>query len=89
MDPLEVVSALQSSTAPDPAEEADIEQRMEQLGQALETHSPRAYAVLMMYRCEGLTLKQIGLRLGVSDVMARKYLMRAIKYCDQHLEGPR
>lgn len=87
MDPLEVVNALQSVTAADPAEETDIEQRIEMLGRALEHHSPRAYAVLIMYRCEGLTLKEIGERLGVSSVMARKYLMIAIKYCHQHLDG--
>ena len=55
---------------------------------ALEEHPPRAYPVFVMYRCEGLTLKEIGERLGVSTVMARKYLMRAIKYCTRHLEDP-
>jgi RNA polymerase sigma factor (sigma-70 family) len=89
MDPLEVVSAVQPAAAPDPADEADIEQRLEYLGQALEKQSPRAYAVLIMYRCEGLTLKQIGARLGISDVMARKYLMRALKYCNQYLDEQR
>jgi RNA polymerase sigma-70 factor (ECF subfamily) len=86
MDPLDVVNALHCSAADDPSEEVDIEQRVESLGRALEEHSPRAYAVFIMYRCEGLTLKQIGERLGVSSVMARKYLIRAIRYCDQHLE---
>lgn len=86
MDPLEVVDALQSNTAPDPSDEADIEQRIHAMGLALEARSPRAYAVFIMYRCEGLTLRQIGERLGVSDVMARKYLLRAIKYCDEFLE---
>ena len=86
MDPLEVVNALDWAMAPDPAEEADIEQRIEAMGRALEASSPRAYAVLVMYRCEGLTLKQIGDRLGVSNVMARKYLERAIKHCDQLLD---
>jgi len=89
MDPLDVVKALQASSSVDPAEEADIERRIERLGRDLEAYSPRAYAVLVMYRCEGLTLKQIGERLGVSNVMARKYLMRAIKYCDQHLDAQR
>ena len=42
-----------------------------------------------MYRCEGLTLKQIGERLDVSSVMARKYLMRALKYCDEYLDAQR
>ena len=86
MDPLHVVNSLESSIAPDPAEEADIEQRIEAMECALEAYSPRAYAVLVMYRCEGLTFKQIGERLGVSNVMARKYLERAIKYCDQFLD---
>jgi len=79
-------ATMEASLAPDPAEEADIEQRIEAMERALEAHSPRAYAVLVMYRCEGLTLKQIGERLGVSDVMARKYLERAMKYCDQFLD---
>jgi RNA polymerase sigma-70 factor (ECF subfamily) len=87
MDPLYVVNALQATVADDPAEEVDIERRIEALGRLLAEESPRAYAVLIMYRCEGLTLKQIGDRLGVSSVMARKYLVRAIKYCDQHLAG--
>ena len=85
MDPLDVVNALESASIDDPAEQADIEQRVEMLGRALEEHSPRAYAVLVMYRCEGLTLKQIGERLGVSSVMARKYLASAIKYCNKHM----
>ena len=87
MDPLNVVDSLESSAAPDPAEEADIEQRIEAMESALEAYSPRAYAVLVMYRCEGLTLKQIGERLGVSNVMAHKYLARAIRYCDRFLDG--
>lgn len=86
IDPLDVVNAVRSEGPDDPAEEADVERRLEGLALALEAHSPRAYAVLVMYRCEGLTLKQIGQRLGVSSVMARKYLVRAIKFCDQHLD---
>ena len=86
MDPLDVVNALQGSIAPDPADEADIEQRIEELGQDLATRAPRAYTVLLLYRCEGLTFKEIGVRLGISHVMARKHLVRAMKYCDQHLD---
>jgi len=87
MDPLDVVNSLQSVASEDPAEEADIEQRIERLGEALREHSPRAYAVLIMYRCEGMTLKQIGERLGVSTVMACKYLAQAIRYCDRYLDS--
>ena len=73
-------------TAVDPADEADLQQQLAQIGRALEAFSPRAYAALMMYRCEGLTLAEIGTRLGVSTQMARKYLMRAIVFCDQYSE---
>jgi RNA polymerase sigma-70 factor (ECF subfamily) len=87
MAPLQVVSELQSgTTAPDPADQVDTEQRLEKVSRALEALSPRAYATLVMYRCEGLTLQQIGERLGVSAPMARKYLLRAIAFCDQQLE---
>ena len=85
MDPLDVVTALQSTGSDDPAEEADVERKLEVLGQRLEEFSPRAYATFVMYRIEGLTLKEIGARLGISAVMARKYLLRAIKFCDQQL----
>ncbi len=86
MVPLDVVLELQAATAPDPADEVEVEQRVEVLSRALEQLSPRAYATLLMYRCEGLTLKQIAERLGVSAPMARKYLLRAIAFCDRHLE---
>ncbi len=86
MNPLEVVAESQPATAPDPAEELEIQQQLDAVGQALERISPRAYAALIMYRCEGLTLVEIGRRLGVSHVMARRYLARAVNYCEQYLE---
>ena len=85
MDPLEIVSEFQSA-APDPADEVEAGQLLDELGRELERLSPRAYATLVMYRCEGMTLHEIGERLGVSHVMARKYLTRAIAYCDRRLE---
>jgi len=74
-------------TAPDPADEADLQEQLTDIGRALEAFSPRAYATLVMYRCEGMTLAEIGQRLGVSTQMARKYLLRAIVFCDQYLEN--
>ena len=86
MDPLELVGDLPGETSMDPAEEADLEQQLTQVGRALEQFSPRAYATLVMYRCEGMTLEEIGVRLGVSGPMARKYLVRAVSFCDSYLE---
>jgi RNA polymerase sigma-70 factor (ECF subfamily) len=86
IDPDDITSEIEATLENDPAEEIQLEQRFEELGRGLEQLSPRAYATLIMYRCEGATLQQIGSRLGVSRVMAKKYLVKAITYCQQRLE---
>jgi RNA polymerase sigma factor (sigma-70 family) len=86
MDPIEVANQAQTGTAPDPADELEFTESLERVGRELKKLSPRAYAALVMYRCEGMTLTEIGQRLGVSHVMVRKYLAKAIEYCDQRLE---
>ncbi|WP_129778280.1 RNA polymerase sigma factor [Peristeroidobacter soli] len=83
--PADMVADLDSFLAGDPAEEAELEDRFEKLGAALHEESPRAYMTLLMYRCEGATLEQIGARLGVSRVMAKKYLVKALAFCQQRL----
>jgi len=80
-----VTSADDADLALDPAEQLEIAERIERVRRELTEISPRAYATLIMYRCEGMTLTEIGERLGVSHVMVRKYLSRAIAYCDQRL----
>lgn len=85
MDPLDIAADIEAFAA-DPADTAELERRFEELGRELERFSPRAYLTLMMYRCEGATLEQIGARLGVTRVMAKKYLVKALVYCQQRLE---
>ena len=84
--PFDIASDGQYCVSSDPAESVQLEQQFETLGRALQQHSPRAYVTLMMYRCEGATLEQIGRRLGVSRVMAKKYLIKAMTYCHQQLD---
>jgi RNA polymerase sigma-70 factor (ECF subfamily) len=84
-DVFEAAAELEAAAEPDPAEELEIRQRIERICQRLEAVSPRACAALLMYRCEGLTLQEIGDRLGVSRPMAKRYLLRAIAHCDEHL----
>jgi RNA polymerase sigma factor (sigma-70 family) len=86
---MDISAELEASIDSDPAETVQLEQRFEALGRGLEQLSPRAYATLIMYRCEGVTLEQIGQRLGVSRVMAKKYLMKAMTYCQLHLDETR
>jgi RNA polymerase sigma factor (sigma-70 family) len=86
VDPIPTMAEHEASLESDPAEAVQLEQRFEAIGRDLERLSPRAYATLIMYRCEGATLETIGKRLGVSRVMAKKYLMKAMAYCQQRLK---
>jgi len=69
----------------DPAIEVETEQAFEELGRSLQKLSPNAYATLILHRCEGLTLQQIGDRLGVSRAQVKKYLARALLHVRQGL----
>lgn len=69
---------LQADARTDPAAEVETEQAFEELGRSLQQLSPKAYATLILSRCEGLPLKQIGERLGVSRDQVKKYLARAL-----------
>ena len=56
----------------------ETEQAFEELGRSLQKLSPKAYATLILNRCEGLPLAQIGEQLGVSRDQVKKYLARAL-----------
>jgi RNA polymerase sigma-70 factor (ECF subfamily) len=86
VEPMDIGAEIEASADSDPAQAALIEQQFEELGRGLEQLSPRAYATLLMYRYEGATLEQIGERLGVSRIMAKKYLVKAMTYCQQRLQ---
>jgi RNA polymerase sigma factor (sigma-70 family) len=47
--------------------------------------SPRCRAVLILYRRDGLTYKEIGTRIGISTSMVKKYLARGLRHCREHL----
>jgi RNA polymerase sigma-70 factor (ECF subfamily) len=76
--PIDFESRLHADLQADPAAEVVSEQVLEELARSLQKLSPKAYAALVLNRCEGLTLKQIGERLGVSRDQVKKYLARAL-----------
>lgn len=86
MDPFEVAARAGPDLVPDPAYEVEMVDRVEKFTRALEQLSPRAHATFIMYRCDGLSLDEIAERLGVSRPMVRKYLARAIAFCDRQLD---
>lgn len=72
---------LATEPADDPEVRAVSAERLAILRQALSGLSPKARAVLVLHRVEGLTLEEIGRRLGVSRSMAKKYLAKALARC--------
>jgi RNA polymerase sigma-70 factor (ECF subfamily) len=69
----------------DPAMEVETDEAFEKLGRSLQTLSPKAYATLILSRCDGMPLKEIGAQLGVSRDQAKKYLARALLHVRQRL----
>jgi RNA polymerase sigma factor (sigma-70 family) len=70
----------------DPEVLLQMEQRFESLSAALQQHSPRAYATLILHRCDGIPLKEIAPRLGVSYTMVKRYLAQALTFCQRMLD---
>jgi RNA polymerase sigma factor (sigma-70 family) len=81
----EIERELQLMAEEDPEQQVELEQRFEKLGMELKKASPRAYAALVMHRCDGVPLKEIGARMGVSHSMAKRYLATALSFCQQRL----
>lgn len=79
----DVAAELNHLPDADPAKALDAEQRFERLGRGLYAHSPRAYATLILHRCDGLSLQDIADKFGVSYSMAKRYLSQALTYCEQ------
>jgi RNA polymerase sigma factor (sigma-70 family) len=51
----------------------------------LDQLSPRCRAVLILYRRDGLSYKEVSARIGISTSMVKKYLARGLRHCREHL----
>jgi RNA polymerase sigma factor (sigma-70 family) len=84
---LERVLHTQASSAhSDPALEVVAAQCLDRLQATLEKLSPKARAVFMLSRRDGLSFDEIAVRLGCSRPMVKKYLMKALLQFRQQLE---
>lgn len=93
-------SAASSSTVPltpvlespriavdaDPRLEMDAQQCLEQLQAELDELPPKARAVFLMHRRDGLSFDEIAAQLGTSRPMVKKYLMKALMQLRLRLE---
>ena len=82
---MEAEPRLQAEPEADPARQIEMEQAFEDVGRSLLKLSPNAYTTLILSRYEGMPLKDIGERLGVSRAQVKKYLARALIHVRQRL----
>jgi RNA polymerase sigma-70 factor (ECF subfamily) len=82
----DVVAELSALPDADPAAHAELEERFQRLGRALAADCPRAYATLILHRCDGVPLKEISEIFGVSYTMTKRYLARALAFSQQYLD---
>jgi len=73
----------------DPVLATDAAQCVEQLQGAMEELSPKVRATFLLHRRDGLSLDDIGTRLGISRPMVKKNLMKALIHFRQRLERVR
>ena len=71
----------------DPALEVSAQQSLEELVRAFEELAPMPRAAYLLHRREGLTLEEIGSRLGVARPTAKKYLAKALVQLRKKLDG--
>jgi RNA polymerase sigma factor (sigma-70 family) len=83
---LEEIQGTQAAAAPDPALELVAAQSLDRLQDALDRLTPKARAVFMLSRRDGLSFDEIAVRLGISKPMVKKYLMKALMQFRQRLE---
>lgn len=79
----DILDETRSTEVVDPEMELRAQQCLATLTQGLGEMPPRPRAAFLMHRRDGLTLEEIGRRLGVSRPMAKKYLAKAL----MHLRG--
>jgi RNA polymerase sigma factor (sigma-70 family) len=60
-----------------------LERRLEA---ALRGLTPKCRAVVILHRREGMTYEEIGLKIGISSGMVKKYLARGLKHCRECLK---
>lgn len=70
----------------DPALEVSAQQCLEELNRALEGMSPKVQATFLFHRRDGLSMEEIGERLGISRLMAKKYMVKALFQFRQRLK---
>ncbi|GER06402.1 DNA-directed RNA polymerase sigma-70 factor [Iodidimonas muriae] len=70
---------------PSPEAAAYYRARLLKMRLLLNELSPKCQKAFLLSRCEGLTYGEIGQRLGISDNMVKKYLIKALAHLRTHM----
>jgi RNA polymerase sigma factor (sigma-70 family) len=81
-----LVDQMECTVHSDPATEAETQQRLASLQQAIRQLSPKARAVLLLNRRDGYSLEEIAGQLGFSRGNAAKYLSKALLHCRRQMD---
>jgi RNA polymerase sigma factor (sigma-70 family) len=74
----DLLEPLRSAPEADPLLEVSALQSLEGLQQALDLFSPKVRATFILHRRDGLSIDEIGTRLGISRPMVKKNLVKAL-----------
>lgn len=82
----EEISTELVSAQPCPERAASDAQRLELLQRVVQDLPPHLRQALLWNRLDGMTQREIGERLGVSESMAGRYILKALEYCQQQMD---
>jgi RNA polymerase sigma factor (sigma-70 family) len=81
-----ILEPLHGGPNADPVLEVDAQQRLEELQHALDLFTPKVRATFILHRRDGLSIDEIGTRLGISRPMVKKNLIKALMQFRRKLE---
>jgi RNA polymerase sigma-70 factor (ECF subfamily) len=75
------------SSSHTPASDRVLEEceQLRRLEQAVAGLPVKCQSVFIMHRIEGLTYREVGRRMSLSETMVRKYAARAVAHCREYL----
>lgn len=72
--------------APSPDQHAQATQSFALLMSLLDELPPKCRSAFVSYKLEGLEYRDIALRMGITESMVRKYVIKAVAYCAARFE---
>lgn len=84
----EKVAGRVASEQPSPERIAINRENLRNMREVLLELPPKCRTAFLLSRRDGMTYKEIGVHLGVSDNMVKKHLVRALAHCRKRMPRP-